>query len=299
MNDDYPHYISVDFTPEFRVKSVTRGLESMDRPSVSDMPKVHGQRTSIPAQAYLNMLRKVEPQDEMSAKAKEKLLAWDGVMGADLVEPTIYSAFRDALLKEVFQHNLGEELTKEAWNPANRGLGMFSSRVKANLAKMVLEGDTSLLPTGDDWPSILARCLGKGVGELRERLGDDMDQWKWERVHRAEPKHNLSASNPELAVLLDPPSIPSSGDADTPLAGGYAPADLATVTGLSVARYAYDLADWDNSRWVIPLGSSGHPGSRHYHDQSEAWRRVEMVPMIYSWERVVAESKVQQRLEPA
>ena len=298
VGDDYPHYISVDYTPEFRVKSVTKGLESLQRPTVSDMPKVHGQRRSIPALAYLDKMRMVEPQDERSAKAKEKLLAWNGLMDAHLVEPTIYSAFRDALLKEVFRHNLGEELTKEAWDPANRGLGMFAGRVKANLARMVTEDDTSLLPTGDDWPSILARCLGKGLAELQQRLGGEMDEWKWERVHRAVPRHNLSASNPELAVLLDPPSIPHSGDGDTPLAGAYAPADLATVTSLSVARYAYDLADWDNSRWVIPLGSSGHPGSPHYHDQSEAWRRVEMVPMHYSWESVVADTKVKQRLEP-
>ena len=98
---------------------------------------------------------------------------------------------------------------------------------------------------------------------------------------------------------MDPPPIPANGDGDTPLAGGYAPADPAIITSLSVARYAYDFADWDKSLWVVPLGSSGHPGSKHYHDQSDAWRQVEMVPMVYSWDRIAAECESKQKLEPA
>ena len=60
----------------------------------------------------------------------------------------------------------------------------------------------------------------------------------------------------------------------------------------------YYLVAWDNSLWVVPMGNSGHPGSPHYCDQSETWRKVEMVPMLYSWGRIIAESETQQRLEP-
>ena len=119
-----------------------------------------------------------------------------------------------------------------------------------------------------------------------------------DQLHQAHPKHTLSAAFPDLAGLLDPPAIPMSGDGDTPLAGSYSPADLATVGGLSVARYAFDLADWDNSRWAIPLGASGHPGSPHYHDQSEVWRQIQMVPMEYRWDGIVARCEAQQTLEP-
>ena len=102
-----------------------------------------------------------------------------------------------------------------------------------------------------------------------------------------------------MAELLDPPSIPMSGDGDTPLAGSYSPADLATVGGLSVARYSYDLADWESSLWAIPLGSSGNPGSPHYHDQSETWRQVQMIPMEYAWDGIISRSQAHQTLDPA
>jgi penicillin amidase len=297
VGDDYPYYIAIDYTPEFRVKRVTQGLNSLLKPAAADMAKVHAERTSIPALAYIDLLRQVEPLDELSGLAKQKLLAWSGTMDAHRVEPTIYSACRDALLRELLEHNLGADLAEAAWNPADRGLGSFINRFKARLVSLIPQGDVSLLPDGEDWSTVMARALNKGVETLRERLGGDLEEWRWERVHQARPQHTLSAAFPELADLLDPPAIPANGDGDTPLAGGYSAAAPATITSLSVARYAYDLNDWDNSLWVVPLGSSGHPGSRHYHDQSDHWRKVEMVPMLYSWEKVEADCEEHQRLE--
>ncbi len=298
VGDDYPYYIAIDFTPEFRVKSVTQGLKALEKPNAKDMAKVHSQRVSIPALAYLPVLERVEPQDAASADAKTRLLGWQGEMDAQRVEPTIYSAMRDALLKDVFKTNLTPELAEAAWHPADRGLGSFGNRLKARLVEMVKNDDRSLLRQGDDWPAALSRALAAGVANLKERLGDDQGQWRWETVHQARPRHTLSDAFPDLASLLDPPPIPTSGDGDTPLQGGYSPSAPATVTSLSVARYAYDLADWNKSLWTVPLGSSGHPGSVHYHDQSETWRKVEMVPMGWDWEQIIAESETHQTLKP-
>ncbi|MDA1128459.1 MAG: penicillin acylase family protein [Chloroflexi bacterium] len=298
VGDDYPYYIAIDFTPEFRVKRVTEGLKSLDRPTAEDMAQVHAQKVSIPALAYLDVIREVEPLDAASAAAKDRLLAWNGEMDASRVEPTIYSAMRDALLKEVLETNLTENLAHDAWHPADRGLGSFSNRLKAQLVAMIGRDDRSLLPQGDTWPTAVGRALSKAVATLSERLGDDLGQWQWERIHQARPKHNLSAAFPELAELLDPPAIPTSGDGDTPLQGGYSAAAPATVTSLSVARYSYDPSNWENSLWVVPLGSSGHPGSPHYADQSETWRQVKMIPMGYDWDGIKASCETEQTLEP-
>ena len=299
VGDDYPHYIAIDFTPEFRVRLVTEGLKSLHRPTAEDMEQVHAQRVSIPALAYLGVVKQIDPKDAAIKAAKHLLLDWNGEMNANQVQPTIYSAMRDAMLKEVLETNLTEKLAYDAWHPADRGLGSFSNRLKARLVAMIEQDDRSLLPEGDTWPTAVARALSKAVATLSERLGGDMGQWQWERVHQARPKHNLSAAFPELAELLDPPAVPSSGDGDTPLQGGYSPANPATVTSLSVARYSYDPSDWENSLWVVPLGSSGHPGSPHYADQSETWRQVKMIPMGYDWGRIEASCETKQTLEPS
>ena len=298
VGDDYPHYIAVDFTPEFRVMGVTNGLKSLSRPTAGDMAKVHAYRVSAPALAFLAVLPGVEPSNALAAIARDRLLSWDGSMDANLPQPAIYSAMRDALLKEVFDRNLPPDLADAAWHPADRGLGSFGNRLKARMVEMLREDDRSLLADGDTWPDAISRALTRGVATLFSRLGDDPDAWVWDRVHRAVPRHTLSAAHPELNGLLDPPSIPHSGDGDTPLQGGYSPATFATVTSLSVARYSYDTANWDNSLWVVPLGSSGHPASPHYYDQSDTWRRVEMVPMPWGWDGIIAAAETHQTLEP-
>ncbi|MBC8280691.1 MAG: penicillin acylase family protein, partial [Chloroflexi bacterium] len=130
------------------------------------------------------------------------------------------------------------------------------------------------------------------------RGGDDIAKWQGGRVLRARPKNTLWAAYPELAERLDPPATPTSGEGDTPLQGGYSPATPNTVTSLSVARYSYDPSNWDDSLWVVPLGSSGHPGSEHYADQSETWRKVKMIPMGYDWDSIKTNCETEQTLMP-
>ena len=303
VDDDYPHYISSEFTPGFRAERVREALLSLDKPTAADMARVHNERISVPALAYIDYLKdhraELSIEGDLTATALEKLLNWSGSLDAGDFAPTIYSAFRDALLHRTYRHNLGEELTKDAWNPANRGTAAFMARVRTQLIYMFPEDDRRLLPEGESWMSMMSAALAEAVDTLRHTLGDNLAEWNWDRLHQARPRHTLSDAFPEMAGLLDPPSIPMSGDGDTPLAGAYSPADLATVGGLSVARYSYDLADWENSLWAIPLGASGNPGSPHYHDQSETWRQVQMIPMEYAWDGIISRSQAHQSLDPA
>ncbi len=125
-----------------------------------------------------------------------------------------------------------------------------------------------------------------------------MTDWKWGALHRTSPKHPLSHLFPGLEDFLNPPSVPMGGDGDTPLAGGYSPGRPFAVTLLSVVRYVFDLSDWDNSCWAVPLGVSGHPASPHYADQSAIWGALELVPMRYTWDRIKEEATAHQTLEP-
>ena len=131
-----------------------------------------------------------------------------------------------------------------------------------------------------------------------------MSAWTWGGVHRTKPEHPLSALFPDVAEMLNPPGFPVSGDGDTPQAGSYASLQGEggtgyTVTGTSVARYVWDTSDWDNSRWIVPLGASGHPGSAHYADQGAVWADVRLIPATYSWDKLEREAESVQRLEPA
>ena len=277
---------------------VAERIRTMPNPSANDMGRIHSERVSLPAQAYVAALQAVPmPADPAVAVALARLQAWSGAMDADAVEPTIYSAARDVLQWRILKHNVGENLAALSWHPVDRGRGGFVNRFRILMNDAIAAGDPSLLPSGETWPSALAASLEEAVAILGNRLGPDLDTWRWNKLHRAKPQHPLAMAMPELALLLNPPEIPTGGDGDTPWAGSYSPADFATVGGLSVFRYAYDLGNWENSLWAVPLGASGHPASNHYADQSDMWRRVQMTKMRYDWEGIKANAKTTQTLQ--
>jgi penicillin amidase len=298
VDHEYPYYLSLDSAPEYRARRIYGRLEGLTGATVEDMASVHAERVSIPALIHTSILAEAVPLDKQSADAKVVLSGWDCSMDVDLVAPTIFAAFHIELTRLVVQNLVGGPLADEMLSAAGRGAPTHLRHLSTRMNTAAQNGDDSVLPNGEDWHSIVARALSHAVADLRARFGDDMDAWVWGKVHRTQPQHTLSAAFPQLAGLLDPPSAPLGGGLDTPHAGGYSLASPFTITGTSVARYVFDTSDWDNSRWVVPLGSSGHPGSPHYADQTSTWRRVGLIPMGYGWDRIKAGTESHQTLQP-
>ena len=288
--EGYPHYIALDFAPGFRANRLTHRLLQLDKATVNDMMAMHSEKTSIPAAFYGPKLASLEIDHPLAGAARKALAHWDGEMSPDLAAPTIYSATRDRLVRKVLEPILGP-LAAEAFSPAGRGGPGHVARLRSQFPQMIEAGDRTLLPTGADWQSLLSEAFTDALDDLSQRLGPDATSWSWGAVHHTRPRHPLSAASPDLAGVLDPPSVSMGGDGDTPQAGSYSPGDQFAMTSMSVARYAFDLADWDGSTWVVPLGSSGHPGSAHYADQATMWQQVRMLPMTYSWEKLKAEAE--------
>ncbi len=295
--DSYPHYIGLHFAPEYRARRIKDRLDDLDKATVDDMTAIHAEMVSIPARVYSSLLASVEPLDEPSAQAQAALSGWDASMDMNSVAPTIYSAFRRELEWALFEHHLGP-LVGEALSATGRGAPMHLAQLRARFAAAADNDDPSVLPEGETWSSAAADALSKGVTWLQVTLGENMADWQWGRVHATHPEHTLSAAFPELANLLDPPSVPMNGDGDTPHSGSYSQAQPFTATGLSVARYVFDLADWSNSRWITPLGSSGHPASPHYADQAPIWAEDGAIPMLYHWPNIEAQAESRQELAP-
>jgi penicillin amidase len=217
----------------------------------------------------------------------------------DVASPaaTIYATFRARLVREVLHPLLGP-LASDAFGSAPNAAVSHVARLRGRLADWIREGDRTLLETNDDWGSVMARALAGAVATLRETIGPDPAAWAWGRLHQARPRHPLSGVFPDAVSLLDPPPISVGGDGDTVQAADFVPAAGFELSLTSVARYVFDLADWERSAWIVPLGASGHPGSPHYADQSSDWAAVRLRPMRYDWTRVAAEAKTYQRLEP-
>jgi penicillin amidase len=79
---------------------------------------------------------------------------------------------------------------------------------------------------------------------------------------------------------------PVSGNNDTVRCTGGSPGVAVTAYRGSVARYVWDLADRANSRWGVPFGADGRPGSAHFDDQHATWADAATVPVVTDWDRL-------------
>jgi penicillin amidase len=302
VGKDFPHYISLDWSPPHRATRVNARLRPLTSATPADMAAVHADKVSGPSRAFVALARELSNLDVCTAEARDRLLAWDGTMGPTDVAATIYAVWREQISAAVIAGPAFGPLvaTQGRWEMQPNQAMPLAQRLRNPIYGLLAQRDTSVLPPGETWQSLGATALAKAVAWLSDTLGPDQREWRWERLHRTRPRHTLSVAFPELAALLDPPSVGVGGDSDTPQAASYANADGQdfTITGTSVTRYCFDLSDWEKSGWTSPLGASGHPGSPHYADQVPAWSEQRLHPMLYAWDRIEADAEARLRLEP-
>ncbi|MFN8524168.1 MAG: penicillin acylase family protein [Chloroflexota bacterium] len=298
----FPHYLSLDWSTPYRGNRVNARLRPLKAATPADMAGVHADKHSIPSQAFRELAAEVTPACPRCVGARELLLAWDGDMQPHSAAAAIYAVWREQVSQQL--------LASPALGPLVAGAARFeplpaqalglASRLRNTVYGLLKRRDTRLLPGGQTWATFGATALKAAVDQLTDRLGPDMSAWRWDAIHRTGSRHPLSKAMPELGTMLDPPTVGVGGDGDTPQNGTYACADGRdfTITASSVTRYCFDPSNWENSGWVVPLGASGHPGSVHYADQVEPWSRQELLPMLFSWDRVEQHAEARMRLEP-
>jgi len=136
------------------------------------------------------------------------------------------------------------------------------------------------------------QALELALDDITARLGSDMDAWRWGDLHRATFKNAVLSHVPGIAALADL-SIASDGGENTVDDGK---TTAGPVGGLYEHnhgpgyRAVYDLADLDNSRFIIATGQSGNVLSPHYSDFLERWRDVRYIRIAGPRDEVAADA---------
>ncbi len=298
VGDDYPHYIALDFAPSSRALRIHSRLETLTNATVDDMAAIHADRISIPSALFIEKLQAAAKDAGINDEGLSILAAWDGGMEKDSGAAALYIAFRDQLTRLVADLPVFKSLKHNPFAAEEPPLVGPMGLLYWSVPQFLRTEDASMLPEGTSWNDLLLDAYERAKTILTEHMGNDMMAWRWETIHRTAPPHPLVLADSGLAESLNPPSVSMGGDSDTPQAAGIYPGVSFNVAGTSVARYIFDAGDWENSRWIVPLGSSGHPASNHYADQAERWSNVEYIPMTYAWDKIQASAETHQRLEP-
>lgn len=302
VDETYPYYISNAWASDYRASRIVERIEQVrksgQKMTVAGMAAIHADRVSVPGQVFAKAAREIAVKGVSAQKARGLLAAWDGDMGRARPEPVIYAALAHEVVSAIVRRHYGK-LSEEALNVDASG---GSVHINRHLLPLILShisgGDTSLLAPGNTWASTLARALETAVAALEKKHGRVMGEWKWGSSHKTGHQHPLAPTFPGAAGLLNPPRVSTHGDWSTPCNGTHALRDPKHTAG-PVNRYVHDPSDWRNSRWIVPLGASGHPGSRHYSDQQQMWADVETIPMLWDFHDIEKEAESGQTLKPA
>jgi len=298
MGPDYPHYIALDFANDFRIRRIVDLITTKhDKFIASDMADIHRNVNSVAAVEFLDQLDLLQPTTPNGQLAKQQLETWSGDMRPDLAAPLIYNTLRECAVEMLLTPILGP-LTHEAFHTAGRGAPAMLDLLRGRMVRLAATDDRSLLTPGLTWSDLFSKALDIAASQLVDLHGPDLSLWQWGTAHQVKTTHSLSVLFPDKADLLNPPPLPVGGDADTVQSASYTYSTGFTVTAASVARYVFDLSNWEACAWSVPGGTSGHPLHPHFNDQIGAWQHSDLLPMRYSWARIESESRIKQKLEP-
>jgi penicillin amidase len=287
--DGRPDYLCTDCHPPYRARRIAELLADPTLRSVEGAAAIHADTRSQPAVELQGRLARLPGELPPAAGAlRAELLAWDARMEAGSRAAARYIALRTALVRRFGAASGLAELARHPWLSPAPGVAPLTQLWWAMPA--LLRADDASLLRGAAWDGLLRGAL--------EEVAAAPPTEDWGEMHRPALAHPLSAQFPEAAPLLDPPAAALGGDGDTVQANGIVPAAGPRAAYGALARYAFDVGEWRNSRWSVFLGASGHPGSRHYADQHALWAGCRMAPMACDWAELDTGAESRQTLRP-
>jgi penicillin amidase len=285
--EDYPRVLSHDWCDGFRAMRIENQLKSRERHSLDDFAAMQMDFFSEAGRQIVELLADVVPApgEPLPTRALEYLRRWNYILGADSVAGTLYVFLRRRLLHNVFGPRLGPLIGRYAGTATNPGIAgsSYPGRVTGFLIEHLRAADPAWLAangTFKTWPELKWASLAEAVSELTSRLGEDMETWRWGRLHRVTFDHPLGRVKP-LDRLFNRGPYPIGGDGDTPHQASSMDGSLDADAFVPSYRQLVDLGNFENSRSVHTTGQSGHVGSPHFDDFVEPWRTGRYHPMRY------------------
>jgi penicillin amidase len=223
--------------------------------------------------------------------ALDELRRWDYRFDLDRTGASVFQAFWLA-----WTHRLADARFPAHLAPAAAG-GC------ANVAhRIIVDGDGAAggepwLPAGRAQAEILA-AFGEGVAWLSGRLGPDPAGWTWGTLHPVTFRHALASHFPACTELNAGP-FPCPGSTGVLNQNSFAVRERYEVTGGPHFRFLVDLADAGAALGTHTTGNSGHPGSRHYADQTADWLAGRYHPLHMEGEAIRANAEGSLTVEPA
>ncbi|MFJ4516827.1 penicillin acylase family protein [Streptomyces sp. NPDC088816] len=265
--------LGVEFAPSHRADRIRALLGERRRWSAADVSVLHTDTLLASAAPLLEHLAALDGLSDGAAALRDRLLRWDRRMDADSADAALFASVRSAVVRRLAAHPAFAAL---AHPPAYPEVFLPWLALLPRVAHALEHLLTAEELYGIDRPSVVREAVEEAAA--RPPAGT------WGDTHRLAPWRALPPGTP-----YDEPGL--SGDHDCVLCTSAVPGLTDLAARGPAARYVWDLARREDSRWVVPFGASGIPGSPHHRDQLHLWRVGKLVPVVTDWERMKKESE--------
>ncbi|MEV5433723.1 penicillin acylase family protein [Streptomyces sp. NPDC052701] len=266
--------LGVEFAPPHRADRIAALLAGRDRWSAADMPAIHTDTHLASAAPLLELAGTLDGLTPGAARVRDRLLRWDRRMDAGSADAALYAAVRGAVARRLAAH------------PAFAALSTPPAYPEVFLPWLALLPRVGfalehLLSADELYGVDRAAAVRAALEEVAARRPGGT----WGDTHRLAPWRALPPEPPH-----DEPGL--SGDHDCVLCTSAVPGLTDLAARGPAARYVWDLARREDSRWVVPFGASGDPASPHHRDQLPLWLEGDLVPVVTDWDRLEKETDV-------
>ncbi|GFD96550.1 penicillin amidase [Alteromonas sp. KUL156] len=273
----YPGY----YQPEDRAKRIVQLLESKNDFTKEDVAEMIYDVTSpVVPEIGRELLASVD-KSSLSPSAKKAysvLEKWDGEYLKTNVAPTIYNRFLYEFLTATYKDELGDSFQLFIDT-------QLQDQVLAQQAKReqsVWWDNILTINKVETRNEIITTAFQKSITFLQNQLGENVDNWTWNRVISVEYEHAIGKAGGLLRKLFNVGPYETIGGNEVinnqifklDSTGVY------KIHGGPSTRRVIDFSDVENSIAILPTGQSGNVFSPYYKDQAQKYVDGEFVKMI-------------------
>ncbi len=291
VGPEYPYPISHYYATPDRYMRIVEMLTEKDKLGVADFERMLADYKVIQAREWVPILLSQLGRSELTELQKEavsRLEKWDYIADAESVESSIFHAFLNAMVENTFKKRLGDELydqyIKNAYVVMNTLRDMFNK-------KGSIWFDDPETGETETMGATVVQSFKDGIESLNEKLGSNMDDWEWGKLHTITLQHPFGRASALMGYFLNVGPYPMGGSQATVNPMPYRLYDPWSINHGASLRYIVDFADRSNSKRIIPAGISGNFMSPHYDDQAEMWRTGKFRPFVLDRASIEADSR--------
>ncbi len=303
VGDDYPYFFGYDYISGNRAQRISELIESREKIDVGYIRQMQFDLVSPAARVIAGYIAQLQPEDVELKRVVDLIRGWDGKLDPNSPAAAVYGMFIPLLIERMLADKLGDLAPRYAGKgptPVLAETSLFGVRSREWLQKTLGEPELAWfdLGHGEKRDEVMLMGLRETVDFLKSRLGPEIEDWAWGKLHQIKFSHYLGSVKP-LDRLLNRGPYPLGGDLDTIWATGSGSPDptYQQIIGPPF-RFIVDLSDLGNSLGLLAPGQSGQPAGAHYADNIRAWFEGGYHPMLFDRQEVEREAEATLRLEP-